>query len=94
MGLEGMNYACSTVEVAKVHLSDIGELLDPNRRGRIKRSAPLSSFSAATFNLVEFSVPVFAGVVVIATGEFDEDARLIAHRPRIVTRWQQHDIVL
>jgi hypothetical protein len=42
----------------------------------------------------EFSVPVFAGVVVIATGEFDEHARLIAHRPRIVTRWQQHHIVL
>jgi hypothetical protein len=42
----------------------------------------------------EFSVPVFVGVVVIATGEFDEHARLIAHRPRIVTRWQQHHIVL
>jgi hypothetical protein len=62
-------------------------------RGR-KRNAPLSSFSAATFNLVEFSVPVFARVVVIAAGEFDEHARLIPHRPRIVTRWQQHDIVL
>ena len=43
---------------------------------------------------VEFSVPVFAGIVVIATGEFDEHARLIARRPRIVTRWQQHHIVL
>jgi hypothetical protein len=32
--------------------------------------------------------------VVVATGEFHENARLIAHGPRIVTRWQQHDIVL
>ena len=43
---------------------------------------------------VEFSVPVFAGIVVIATGEFDEHARLIPHGPRIVTRWQQHHIIL
>jgi hypothetical protein len=78
----------------EVRLSDIGEHLDASRRGRIKRSAPLSSVSAATFKVIEFSVPVFASVVVIAAGEFDEDARLIAHRPRIVTRWQQHDLVL
>jgi hypothetical protein len=35
---------------------------------------------------------MFAGVVVIATREFDEHARLIAHGPRIVTRWQQHHL--
>jgi hypothetical protein len=39
------------------------------------------------------SVPGFAGVVVIATGEFDEHARLTAHGPRIVPRWQQHHII-
>jgi hypothetical protein len=44
--------------------------------------------------VVAFSVRVFAGVVVIATREFDEHARLIANGPRIVTRWQQHHIVL
>jgi hypothetical protein len=47
---------------------------------------PLSTLS--------ISVPVFVRVVVIAAREFDEHARLIAHRPRIVTRWQQHDVVL
>ena len=38
-------------------------------------------------------MPVFASIVVIATGEFDEYARHVAYRPRIVTRWQQHDII-
>ena len=42
----------------------------------------------------KLSVAVIASVVVIATGEFDEHTRLIAHGPRIVARWQQHDIVL
>jgi hypothetical protein len=58
-------------------------------------AAPQSAvFQRQRVRAVEFSVPVFAGVVVIATREFDEHARLVAHRPRIVTRWQQHDIVL
>jgi hypothetical protein len=58
-------------------------------------AAPQSAvFQQQRVRAVEFSVPVFAGVVVIATREFDEHARLVAHRPRIVTRWQQHDIVL
>jgi hypothetical protein len=58
---------------------------------------PLSTLSITGIplvapELVPVSMPVFAGVVVIATGEFDEHARFIAHGPRIVTRWQQHHI--
>ena len=66
---------------------------DPSHR--IKRRASLNRFCGNKLSDgAEFSVPVFTGIVVIATGEVDEHARLIAHRPRIVTRWQQHDIVL
>ena len=85
---------CSTVEVAAVHLSVIRERHDPSRRGRIKRSPTQPCFRSNLYKAVEILVPVFARVVVIATGEFEEHARRIAHRPRIVTRWQQHDIVL
>ena len=60
----------------------------------VKRSPTQPCFRSNLYKAVEILVPVFARVVVIATGEFDEHARLIAHRPRIVTRWQQHDIVL
>ena len=52
------------------------------------------SFFQQTCSERQPSVSVIAPVVVIATGEFDEHARLITHGPRIVTRWQQHDVVL
>ena len=94
MFLEDVNDGGSTVEVAAVHLSVIRERHDPTRRGRIKRSPTQPCFRSNLYKAVEILVPVFARVVVIATGEFDEHARLIAHRPRIVTRWQQHDVVL
>ena len=88
-------YALNGSRVAEVHLTYVRKADDPSYRGRIKRSAPLNRVASSKLSdSVEFSVPVFASVVVIATGEFDEHARLIAHRPRIVTRWQQHDIVL
>jgi hypothetical protein len=87
-------YALNGSRVAEVHLTDVRRLMI-HHRGRIKRSAPTNRVvSSKLSNSVEFSVPVFAGVVVIATGEFDEHARLIADRPRIVPRWQQHHIIL
>jgi hypothetical protein len=71
------------VEIAEVHLSRSDKMHGP--------ASPCFSIKVLA---VEFSVPVFTGIVIIATGEFDEHARLIAHGPRIVTRWQQHHIVL
>jgi hypothetical protein len=58
----------------------------------IEPAAQLSFFQR-TCSERQPSVSVIA-VVVVATGEFDEHTGLIAHGPRIVTRWQQHDIVL
>jgi hypothetical protein len=69
-------FTCRTFESVTILSAEVGS-----------NASPLSRASAATFTAVEFSVPVFARVVVIAAGEFDEYARLIAHRPRIVTRW-------
>ena len=77
----------------KVRLSDIGEHLDASAEAGSDAASHAAVFQQQPLQLVEFSVSVFASVVVIAAGEFDEHARLIAHGPRIVTRWQQHHIV-
>ena len=82
------------VEVSEVRPLDIRELQIPAAEVGSNAALHASMLQQQPSNVVEFSVPVLASVVVVATGEFDKHAGLITYRPRIVTRWQQHDIVL
>jgi hypothetical protein len=60
-------------------------------RGRIKGSTPLNRVASSKLSdSVEFSVPVFASVVVIAARELDEHRGLVADRSGVVAGRQQH----
>jgi hypothetical protein len=73
---------------------DHAEGLNRDRTVRIDVIRVLKYTGSTSARGTRSSVAGFAGVVVVASGEFDKYTRLIAHGPSIVTGRQQHDIVL
>jgi hypothetical protein len=74
------------IATCDLDIAVVGQL--PAKFGNEFGPGALVKLAAFNTSFRRVSVAVSAGVVVIATREFDEHARLIAHGPRIVTRWQ------